>query len=121
MRAVFFLMTAIYVMVGGLSPAAAQPRLPALIPGLSDPLTTMACGIPFIPQRCTRLDRIVGGAFDGAVIGFGVGAIAGAAGGVVASGGAFAGAGTSAVAWSAAGVGAIVGSGTGAVASFVDK
>jgi len=72
----------------------------------------LECGIFFIPANCSPLDRIVGGAIVGGALGFGVGAIVGAAGGAI-TGGALAATSTVGVAGSYAVIGAGAGATTG--------
>ena len=62
------------------APAVAKERLFDRSPSI------LECGIFFIPANCSPLDRIVGGAIVGGALGFGVGAIVGAAGGAIAGG-----------------------------------
>ena len=114
-----FLLAAVAV---GMMGYTAQANAQGLIPGLSaNPMQTLACGIPLIPivRGCTPLDHVVGGAIDGAALGFGVGAVIGAGGAVIANGGAFAGAGTASVAWAGAGLGALLGTGVGVTTGYV--
>ena len=88
------------------APAVAKERLFDRSPSI------LECGIFFIPANCSPLDRIVGGAIVGGALGFGVGAIIGAAGGAIA-GGTLAATSTVGVASSYAVIGASAGAATG--------
>jgi hypothetical protein len=76
------------------------------------PASLLECGIFFLPANCSPVDRVVGGAIVGAALGFGVGAIVGASGGVI-TGGALAANTTMGMAGSYAVIGAGAGATTG--------
>ena len=98
MKKLVLTLAAFVLSVAFVAPAAAKDRRIDRAPSI------LECGLFFIPANCSPLDRIVGGAIVGGALGFGVGAIVGAAGGTIVGG---------ALGF---GVGAIVGAAGGSIA-----